>query len=180
MVRLIRWTVGNTTLYVVFPVLMIKCVLRRPLLDYGLRLKGALQGWQIYGLLFVLMLPFLYLASLQPSFQQYYPFYSLREDESLWPKFMVWEVLYALQFVALEFFFRGFILQGTRRRFGPYSILVMVVPYCMIHFGKPMPETFGAIGAGLILGFLSLKTRRIWLGAALHISVAWTMDALAL
>ncbi len=30
--------------------------------------------------------------------------------------------------------------------------------------------------AGVLLGFMSLKTRSIWLGAALHISVAWVMD----
>ena len=56
----------------------------------------------------------------------------------------------------------------------------MTVPYCMIHFGKPMPETFGAIGAGVVLGFMSLKTRSIWLGAMLHVAVAWSMDAAAL
>ncbi len=56
----------------------------------------------------------------------------------------------------------------------------MTIPYCMIHFGKPMPEALGAIGAGVVLGLLSLKTRSIWLGAAIHIGVAWTMDALAI
>ena len=34
--------------------------------------------------------------------------------------------------------------------------------------------------AGIVLGFMSLKTRSIWLGAALHIAVAVTMDLLAL
>jgi membrane protease YdiL (CAAX protease family) len=49
----------------------------------------------------------------------------------------------------------------------------------MIHFGKPIQETLGAIVAGILLGFMALKTRSIWLGAALHIAVAWTMDGLA-
>jgi len=31
-----------------------------------------------------------------------------------------------------------------------------------------------------VLGFMSLKTRSVWLGAALHIAVAATMDWLAL
>ena len=54
------------------------------------------------------------------------------------------------------------------------------VPYCMIHYGKPMPETFSAIGAGIVLGLMSLKTRSIWLGAVLHVAVALSMDLLAL
>jgi len=67
-------------------------------------------------------------------------------------------------------------LHGTRRHFGIYAIVAMTIPYCMIHYGKPLPETFGAIVAGIVLGFMSLKTRTIWLGAALHIAVAWGMD----
>ncbi|MCA9147548.1 MAG: CPBP family intramembrane metalloprotease, partial [Planctomycetales bacterium] len=82
--------------------------------------------------------------------------------------------------IALEFFFRGFMIHGTKRQFGPYCVLVMMVPYCMIHFTKPLPETFGAIIAGVVLGLMSLKTRSIWLGAALHIAVAWSMDVAAL
>jgi membrane protease YdiL (CAAX protease family) len=57
---------------------------------------------------------------------------------------------------------------------------VMIVPYCMIHYGKPMPETLGAIGAGLILGTLAMRTRSIWGGVLIHVGVATTMDVLAL
>ena len=91
-----------------------------------------------------------------------------------------WEVLYAAQFVSLEFFFRGFLLQGLRRALGSNAIFVMIVPYCMIHYGKPLPETLGAIGAGLILGTLAMRTRSIWGGVLIHIGVAMTMDVLAL
>jgi len=85
-----------------------------------------------------------------------------------------------VQFIALEVFFRGFLLHGLRRALGANAIFVMVVPYCMIHFQKPMPETFGAIGAGLILGTLALRTRSIWGGVLIHVGVAMTMDVLAL
>jgi membrane protease YdiL (CAAX protease family) len=43
-----------------------------------------------------------------------------------------------------------------------------------------MAETFGAIGAGLILGTLAMRTRSIWGGVLIHIGVAMTMDVLAL
>lgn len=177
--RLSRWTFGNFVVYVFCPVFVIKVVLRKKISDYGTRLSGAISGWPIYFGMFLVMVPFILLASTREAFQNYYPFYKLGQNEAIWPRFIAWELLYACQFVALEFFFRGFVLNGTRKRFGAYSIFVMTIPYCMIHFGKPMPETFGAIGAGVILGFMSLKTRSIWLGAAVHISVAWTMDALA-
>jgi membrane protease YdiL (CAAX protease family) len=50
----------------------------------------------------------------------------------------------------------------------------------MIHYGKPLPETLGAIGAGVILGTLAMRTRSIWGGVLIHIGVAITMDMLAL
>ena len=93
---------------------------------------------------------------------------------------LLWELLYIAQFVTLEMFFRGFMLHGLRRSFGANAIFVMMVPYFMIHFNKPMPEAVGAIGAGLILGTLAMRTRSIWGGAAIHVAVAVTMDLLAL
>ena len=38
----------------------------------------------------------------------------------------------------------------------------------------------GAVVAGLILGTLALRTKSIWAGVLIHISVALTMDLLAL
>ncbi len=148
--------------------------------DYGVKWKQPFACWWVYALMYLTLLPAVIYVSRLERFQATYPFLRMEPGEPLWPKLIVWELLYAAQFVALEFFFRGFLLHGIRRRFGAYSILVMTVPYCMIHFGKPVQETIGAIVAGLLLGFMSLKTRSIWMGALLHIAVAWTMDAIAL
>jgi len=54
------------------------------------------------------------------------------------------------------------------------------VPYCMIHYGKPFAETMGAIVAGIVLGTLAMKTRSIWSGFLIHVSVAISMDVAAL
>ncbi len=177
--RLVLWVAGQYVGYVLIPVPVIWFVLRERVADYGVATRNPFEGAGLYLLMFAVMLPVVWYCSTTESFQSKYPFYRLRADEPLWPRFLVWELLYALQFVALEFFFRGFVLHGTKHRFGSMAIFVMMVPYCMIHFGKPMAENFGAIAAGVVLGFTSLKTRSIWLGAAIHIAVAWTMDALA-
>ena len=63
---------------------------------------------------------------------------------------------------------------------GSHAIFAMVVPYCMIHFGKPGLETVGAIFAGVVLGTLAMKTRSIWSGVLIHVSVAVTMDVVSL
>ncbi len=119
--------------------------------------------------------------SAEAHFQETYPFLGLRPGERLWPRFWVWEALYACQFLALEFFFRGFLLHGLRPKFGAYAIPVMTIPYCMIHlYGKPLLESLASIPAGLALGFMSLRTRSVLLGAAIHVSVALSMDLASL
>jgi hypothetical protein len=77
-------------------------------------------------------------------------------------------------------FFRGFWLGALRRSFGSGAIFAMAVPYCMIHFQKPFLEVVGAIVAGIALGSLSMKTRSIYQGFLVHITVAGLMDWLAL
>ncbi len=64
----------------------------------------------------------------------------------------VWWALYFLQFCALEFFFRGFLLHGIAPRLGWASIFAMALPYNMLHYGKPMPEALAAIVGGIALG----------------------------
>jgi uncharacterized protein len=177
---LLYWAFGQFTIYVAGPVLVVKLLFRQPLSEYGVKRRGMFSSAWAYLVMAAVMLPGVLFASTRESFLETYPFYRLADGEPLWPRFFLWQLCYAIQFVSLEFFFRGFLLHGTRRRFGAYSIYVMMVPYCMIHFGKPPLETLGAIIAGIVLGFMSLKTRSIWMGAALHIYVAWTMDIAAL
>jgi len=173
---LLWWFGVAVVCYVAIPVLVIKVVLRERLSNYGLKLYGLTAGWPIYVVFLAGMIPLVTIFSAESHFQATYPFYRITDRSELNADFLTWEIAYALQFVALEFFFRGFIVHGTKHRLGIDSVYVMTVPYCMIHFQKPLPECFASIAAGVILGFMSLKTRSIWLGAALHISVAWGMD----
>lgn len=71
-------------------------------------------------------------------------------------------------------------VHGLKRYIGAYSILVMMIPYCMIHFNKPLPECVGSIFAGIFLGMMSYKTGSVWMGAFTHMAVAISMDVLSL
>jgi membrane protease YdiL (CAAX protease family) len=144
----------------------------------GLRARGFFTHAWIYGLFLVVVLPLMLIVSHQPDFGSYYPFY--KTSSRSWFDFLAWEGMYFVQFFALEMFFRGFWLGALRRSFGSGAIFAMVVPYCMIHFGKPFFEANGAIVAGIALGSLSMKTRSIYQGFLVHITVAGLMDWLAL
>jgi membrane protease YdiL (CAAX protease family) len=174
------WAVGCVVFFFVLPALVVRLVFRQPLREYGVTLGEGFRHWWIYLVMIAVMVPLIWLVSMQGSFQRAYPFYTPARDEPLWPRFWCWELMYALQFFAIEFFFRGFMVHGLKHRFGVYGIFAMMVPYCMIHFLKPMPETFAAIIAGIVLGYMSLTTGSIWLGVVVHVCVALTMDFTAL
>jgi len=172
------WSGWRVAGYVVVPVLVLRCLPGQRLADYHISLRNFGKHLWIYAVLFALVAPAVLIASTSESFRQLYPFYRMANRS--YADFATWELLYAAQFLALEFFFRGFILQGLRRALGANAIFVMLIPYCMIHFGKPFAETIGAIGAGLVLGTLAMRTRSIWGGVVIHVGVAISMDLLAL
>lgn len=177
--RLTRWTAVNLVGYLVIPWVVVRFVLKERVGEFGLT-RHAPGGWRPYSVLLVASLPFVVWAATLPSFQSTYPFYRLEPTESPWPWLVAWWALYAAQFVGVEAFFRGFLVHGTRARFGAGSVFVMMVPYLMIHFGKPAPEALSAILGGVVLGFLSLTTRSIWWGVALHVAIALVMDVTVL
>jgi membrane protease YdiL (CAAX protease family) len=148
------------------------------ILDLGLRARGFFDHAWIYGLFLAVVLPAMLIVANQPDFGSYYPFY--KNASRSWFDFLVWEGMYFAQFFALEMFFRGWWLGVLRKSFGSGAIFAMAVPYCMIHYGKPYLEACGAIIAGIALGSLSMKTKSIYQGFLVHITVAILMDWLAL
>jgi membrane protease YdiL (CAAX protease family) len=178
--QLAFWAVIMIATYWLPAVFAIKVLFHERVRDYGLRVKGILPHVRTYAPLYAIAAPLIIAFSFTASFEEKYPFYHPLAGHSLWPYMYAWWVLYWMQFISLEFFFRGFMVHGLAPRLGWAAIFAMVVPYNMLHYGKPMPEALAAIVGGIVLGTLSLKTRSIWWGAALHISIAFTMDICAL
>lgn len=175
--RHIYWSLACSACYFLFPLIAI-LLSRSRLRDYGLRIQGFWQHAWIYLVLYLIMLPAAITVSYTSSFQNTYPFYHLASRS--WLDLGIWWTFYGMQFFFLEFFFRGYMLHGTKPALGAYAIFVSTLPYCMIHYGKPMPETLGAIIAGVVLGTLSMRTHSIWAGFLTHITVAYSMDILSL
>lgn len=173
------WAAACMVCYALLPLLLLRRLRPgEPPSAFGWSIEGLRGHGRTYLLLFAAVLPFVAAAALRPDFLRTYPFYSLAGRSVF--DFLCWEALYALQFVSLEFFFRGFLLHTLKRDLGTHAVFVAVVPYCMIHFSKPLPEALGAIVAGIVLGTLSLRTGSILGGAMVHVAVAVTMDVLAL
>ncbi len=171
------WVVGCAMCYFVVPAAVVRIVFRQGLSDHFLAPRKFFQHLWIYALLFAPVGLLVIVFSASPDFLRQYPFY---KDQTGWIDLLTWELAYGIQFFCLEFFFRGFVLRGFASELGSMAVLIMTIPYCMIHFGKPLPECLGSIIAGTTLGLLALDTRSIWGGVTIHVAVAWAMDFSAL
>lgn len=177
----LSWWAGTQILaYGVLPVAVAAVIGLRPR-DLGWTFRGIGTHWKVYGVLFALAVPFVLVASTTSDFQAQYPLLEVLPGQSdVFEDLGRWWVVYALQFVAIEAFFRGFLVLGLAPRFGAMSVVIAVIPYMMIHFVKPPAEALASVVGGLVLGTLALRTRSIVGGIAVHLGVAALMDVAAL
>ncbi len=144
---------------------------------YGLSIQGV--SWKAYFLLLLMMVPLIALASTQKDFIHYYPKVArLFSEEFPWnlKQAGIYELFYGIDFVYIEFFFRGFLVIAFSRFLGPTSIPFAALMYCTIHFGKPLGETISSWFGGMILGILVYETRSIAGGVVVHMGIAWLME----
>ena len=160
------WGSTSLVLRTLVPAAVIVWLVKDSPRDWGYRVRGTAKHFPVYGLMYLVMLPILVWVSSFDSFATYYPFYDRAAEGGR--AFWLYELGYAFQFV------------GLARRFGLLGIAIMTIPYTMIHFGKPAPEAFAAIIAGLALGYLALRSKSFVPGIFLHVGVAITMDLLVL
>ena len=171
------WALAQVVGYFVVPALLLRLTGQR-VRDQGLAWAGLRQHFWIYLVLYAIVLAAVIAISFTSAFSSFYPFY--HGANRSWFDFGVWELLYSAQFFALEFFFRGWWLTACRDALGSGAVFAMIVPYTMLHLSKPAPEAFAAIFAGMVLGTLAMKTRSIWGGVFLHVSIAVSMDVAAM
>jgi hypothetical protein len=172
------WAAFKLLIYGVLPYLCMRFWAGGSFKDIGVRMVETRSAVITYAAMLLVVMPFVLFASSTRAFLRTYPKCAGAADGLA--DLLIWELAYGLQFFMLELFFRGFLLFKLARSIGSLAIFVMIVPYAMIHFGKPFAECMGSILAGIALGTVALRTGSIWGGVLVHCVVAWSMDLLAL
>jgi membrane protease YdiL (CAAX protease family) len=167
-------------IYVAFPVAY-AVIHAQPIRSYGLRM-GLFRGdLRIFAVLLPVIVAGAYLSAGQPRFQETYPFYTdWSAGRGTVLGLLTWWVLYALTFVTLEFFYRGFLVTAGFPLLGWWAIPAMAAPYCLLHLDKPVPEMVTSLFGGLVLGVVALRTRSILAGVLAHVTLAVGTDAAVL
>lgn len=149
-------------------------ILRESPSHFGFRANPAAGYGRLYAALFAVMIPIVWVCAGMPAFQAKYPFW--RDAGQSWHMLLIYELRYFLVFLSGEAFWRGFLLFGLARRFGWHALSISMVPYVLVHWGKPLPEVLAAILTGYVLGYLALAHRSFWLGVVVHFGVGFLMD----
>jgi membrane protease YdiL (CAAX protease family) len=164
--------------YLALPLLSL-ILLRLSPARVGFSLGRPAQWLRDIGLLYLVMLPLVYVASRQASFRHTYPFFAFERLGA--GSLLLGLAIRMVGMFAWEFICRGYLLFGFERRVGgPAAIAIQTIPFAVMHAGKPGPEAIGAIIAGIALGILALRNRSFVPGAILHWAVAASLDIFAL
>ena len=149
--------------YAVFPVLVIFIVLRKNPLDFGLRL-GSPRIWGFYVMVICLAAAaILYASSFNSSLQSYY-----RMDDF---KLLSYFLINCASLSASEFLYRGFLLFGLKEKFKEGSILLQMIPFVLLHLGKPELETVSTIFTGILFGYVAYRGKSFWPAFIIHLFI---------
>ncbi len=92
-------------------------------------------------------------------------------------RFIPYALLTFLYFGAWEALFRGVLLFGLRGKVGSSAAnAVQTAVSVTAHFGRALNETFAALPAGLVFGWVTGRIGSIWYVAVIHWVVAVSLD----
>lgn len=174
-------------LVVCIPCLIIRFRFKERLREYGLGWPSPKQrqkSWVAFWSLFLASSVLVILASFDPDMQREYPLFVQRNATgeivytiTQWWEFVIYECVYFLFFITIEFAFRGYLLfglysirceqsaprgQALPLRFGLYAVLIQMLIYTTWHYGKPVPEVVGTVIWGICASAIVLRIRSLW------------------
>jgi len=136
-------------LYLIIPLLVIVFVFHENPKDYGFSLGDWKLGIAYTAIGIFLMTPVIYcLVHGDSETQGYYGNFVIGLP---WTTF--------LNLIGWEFFFRGWILFGYARRFGPEALWLQAIPFALAHISKPEIETLSTIFGGFAFGWVAWRTK---------------------
>ncbi|MCJ7606199.1 MAG: CPBP family intramembrane metalloprotease, partial [Dehalococcoidales bacterium] len=157
-----RW-LGAFFYFAVLPILTIIIFLRKNPREFGFRL-GNWKVWSFHVLVTILIgIPVLYFSSRSSILEGYYTIDQFN--------LLIYSLETIVYMFAWEFLFRGFLLFGLKEKLKEMSVLVQMIPFILLHFGKPEIETISTIFMGLYLGYIVYRGNSFWPALIIHLFI---------
>lgn len=168
------WFISDSITLFIIPLFIIKFLLKEKIISYGLKFGDYKTGLKFFTIFSVCILAVTFFLSQIPEFAKNYPF--LKSAKYDWKTFIIFETAALVYMFAWEFIWRGFMLFGLEEKFGMNAILIQMLPFVILHNGKPFVETLSAIIGAILLGYIAIRTRSIFYGVAIHFILFFSMD----
>lgn len=175
----VYWFLTDGLIMFLIPVLSIKFILKGNLRDYGFTLGDKKFGFFTMFLFLIVMLPVLWIVSASPDFARTYPQGGSLVSESIY-RFLFYQFCILIYMLGWEFLWRGYMLFGLKPKFGYYTIFIQMIPFFILHKGKPELELFASIFAGIILGIQALRSGSFIYAWILHWLVMFFIDSISI
>ena len=152
----------RTVLYFIIPMAIIVFIFKEKPADFGFQLGDWKLGLLLTILSIIVISPVLWIIGhADLSMQKYY--------KDMLPG-LPWTAFADL--FGWEFIFRGWLLFGYAKKFGPEALWLQAVPFALVHIGKPEIETLSTIFGGFIFGWVAWKTKSFVYPLLIHWFVA--------
>ena len=174
----IYWFLADGGLMFILPLISIKFIFKEKLSDYGFTLGDKKFGLITFGLFFIVMIIVVWIVSGSQTFAITYPQGGSKVRENL-VIFILYELCILIYMLGWEFFWRGYTLFGLKSKFGYYAVFIQMIPFFILHKGKPEIELFASIFAGLILGVQAIRSRSFIYCWILHWLVMFSIDGIS-
>ena len=152
--------IWRAVLFLVVPLVTLLLLGERPA-EYGLRPGAWRAGLVLLLIGMVVVTPIVFAVSGLPDFAAYY-----HRDAARLPATIAGN---AVDVLAAEFLFRGFLMWTLIRVAGPMGVVLATFPFVFTHLGKPELETLSTFFGGLGFGWIAWRTRSVLYGALLHV-----------
>ena len=158
----------------IVPVALLKWGFRFSWKEMGLGLGDYSFALKVTALYLPLVVIGTWILSDSAAFQAKYPHH--QEAAFNWNVFFIYELFFLLYWIGWEYLWRGFVLFGTARTFGPMAIVIQAMPFAIMHFDKPFAEALLSIVGGVALGALVWRSRSFWIAVPIHAAQMFILD----
>jgi uncharacterized protein len=154
---------GTFIYFAVCPIPVILIILRKNPLDFGLRL-GSPRIWGLHvGVICLAAAIILYASSFSSSLQSYYQMANFDFLNYFWTS--------CVSLSASEFIYRGYLLFGLKEKLKEGAILLQMIPFALMHLGKPELETVSTIFTGILFGYVAYRGKSYWPAFIIHLFI---------
>ncbi len=151
--------------FFILPAITAKWIFRENLQHLGLQFpKNKLKAISYIVISLFIVLPLMFFFSTQAQCRAYYFLGHMPLT-----KFIFLHMTFVpLYYFAEEFFFRGYLFLGLWKRIGWHSYWVTEILFILAHLWKPGMEILLSLPAGIVLSYITLKTRSVYPAMLVH------------